>query len=160
MDQSLWQHRDPRQSRRSAPLWTGEPPSLAALSRMRAGLRSAVRAAADGGRPGGLHDDTLDDGLERLLLVFEELVSNGLRHGRGPVSVAVNPTDSGWLLTVTDGAGSLAPVPAVGRDAAAGGQGLYMAARLASAHGWTRHGRGKTVWAVIEPVVAGTGARC
>ena len=159
MDEPLWQQRAPRRGGRSALLWTGEPASLAALSRMRAGLRSAVRAAALDRRPCGPDDAALDDGLERLLLVFEELVSNGLRHGRAPIRVALRATEAGWLLTVADGAGAVPPVPAAGRDAATGGHGLYMAARLATAHGWTRDGAAKTVWAVIEPAAVPVGAR-
>ncbi|NYJ07017.1 ATP-binding protein [Petropleomorpha daqingensis] len=150
MDQPQWQQCPPRQGAGQVLLWDGEPPSLSALSRMRSELRRATEAD----RPAGLDDDAIEDGLERLLLVFEELVSNGLRHGRAPIRVAVHATGCGWLLTVADGAGDRAPVPAVGRDAATGGHGLYMAARLASAHGWTRDGRGKTVWALIETTPA------
>src|SRR4051812_35656207 len=154
MDQPLWQQRAPHHGARLDPLWTGVPSSLAALSRMRSGLRRAVHAAVGDGRPAWLDVEALDDALERLLLVFEELVSNGLRHGRPPICVAVHATASGWLLTVADDAGRIAPVPAVGRDAAAGGMGLHMAAQMASAHGWTREGRRKTVWAVVEPAAA------
>jgi signal transduction histidine kinase len=102
------------------------------------------------GRP-----DTEGDGdaLERLLLAFEELASNGLRHGRPPVQVSVTATDSSWLIDVTDSAHDRPPTPAVDRDAAEGGLGLYLVARLCSAHGWTvLHGR-KHVWACIERAV-------
>jgi signal transduction histidine kinase len=160
MDQPLWPQLAPREGPQLDPLWTGEPPSLAALSRMRSGLRSAVHTAADDGRPAGLDDDAIDDALERLLLVFEELVSNGLRHGRPPIGVTVQWTGCGWLLSVADDNGKTAPVPAVGRDTATGGMGLYMAARLSSAHGWTRDGLRKTVWAVIEPVASAAPAVC
>jgi two-component sensor histidine kinase len=91
-----------------------------------------------------------DDALERLLLAFEELTSNGLRHGRPPVQVAVTATETGWLIDVTDAAPDRPPTPAVGRDAAEGGLGLYLVARLCSAYGWTVQQGRKHVWACIE----------
>jgi signal transduction histidine kinase len=89
---------------------------------------------------------TCDD----VLLAFEELASNGLRHGRPPVRVAVVATRSGWQIEVTDTATDRPPVPAVGRDAAEGGLGLHLVARLASAHGWWVGGGRKTVWARLR----------
>ena len=102
----------------------------------------------DGGRPAGAQEGA----VERLTLAFEELASNALRHGRAPVEVVVTTlADRSWLLTVSDAAGDLPPTPAVGRDAALGGLGLYMVAGLADAHGWTRTADGrKTVWARID----------
>jgi hypothetical protein len=51
---------------------------------------------------------------------------------------------------VVDGAGHAPPSPAVDRDAALGGLGLYLVARLSSAHGWTPTGAGrKLVWAHV-----------
>jgi anti-sigma regulatory factor (Ser/Thr protein kinase) len=91
-----------------------------------------------------------DDALERLLLAFEELASNGLRHGRPPVHVSVHATDTSWLIDVTDAAPDRPPTPAVGRDAADGGLGLYLVARLCSAYGWTVQQGRKHVWACIE----------
>jgi hypothetical protein len=50
-----------------------------------------------------------------------------------------------------DGAGDAAPAPAVDRDAALGGLGLYLVARLSSAHGWAPAEAGrKVVWAEVE----------
>ena len=86
--------------------------------------------------------------MERLLLAFEELVSNGLRHGREPVEVTVTTFDDGWLLQVTDTATDTPPIPAVGRDPSQGGLGLHLVARITAAHGWTVDGTGrKVVWA-------------
>lgn len=90
-----------------------------------------------------------DDAVERLLLIVEELASNGVRHGGAPVTITVTTTGSDWLVDVADGAGDRPPAPAVGRDAALGGHGLYLVAHLSAAHGWTvRDGR-KHVWARI-----------
>jgi hypothetical protein len=78
-------------------------------------------------------------------------VSNGLRHGGGPVSVVVTAAGSAWLVEVSDAAGDAPPVPAVGRDAALGGLGLYLVAQLAGAHGWTPEDGGrKVVWARVD----------
>jgi signal transduction histidine kinase len=91
------------------------------------------------------------EAAERLELVFEELVSNGLRHGGGRVEVTVSATGTGWLLEVLDTAGTTPPTPAIGRDAAHGGLGLYLVARLSSDHGWTPNGTDrKLVWAHVD----------
>jgi signal transduction histidine kinase len=80
---------------------------------------------------------------ERLLLCVEELASNALRHGRPPVQVDLTAFDHYWLLAVADAAFELPPTPAVDRDAADGGLGLYLVARIAGAHGWTVEGSRK-----------------
>ncbi|MGR6967990.1 ATP-binding protein [Geodermatophilus sp. URMC 61] len=88
--------------------------------------------------------------LEELLLVYEELTSNGLRHGRSPVFVRVATTGDGWLVDVTDAAVDHPPVPAVDRDPADGGLGLHLVARLCRAHGWIVDDDRKHVWACVE----------
>lgn len=98
----------------------------------------------------GLPDGVGSDDVERLLLSFEELTSNGLRHGRGPVCVTVTQDATGWLVDVTDAAPDRRPAPAVGRDPAHGGMGLFLVARLSAAHGWwVTRGR-KHVWAHVR----------
>jgi serine phosphatase RsbU (regulator of sigma subunit)/anti-sigma regulatory factor (Ser/Thr protein kinase) len=122
----------------------GAPTTLAELRALRMQLRADL---TNGARPAGADDDDVD----RLLLAFEELVSNGLRHGGGPVSVAVTTAGPGWLLEVTDAAGDAPPVPAVDRDAALGGLGLYLVAQISGAHGWTAEDDGrKVVWARVD----------
>jgi anti-sigma regulatory factor (Ser/Thr protein kinase) len=85
-----------------------------------------------------------------LLLVYEELTSNAVRHGRSPVRVRVVVTGRGWLVDVTDAAAERPPLPAVDRDPADGGMGLYLVARLCGAHGWTVDEGRKHVWACVE----------
>jgi len=88
--------------------------------------------------------------VDELMLVFEELTSNGLRHGRPPVSVRVVAASGGWLVDVIDAAVERPPLPAIDRDPARGGLGLYLVARLALAHGWTVDDGRKHVWACVE----------
>jgi hypothetical protein len=71
------------------------------------------------------------------LLVYEELASNAVRHGRLPVCVRVVAIGRGWFVDVTDATVHRPPVPAVDRDPADGGLGLYLVGRLCRAHGWT-----------------------
>lgn len=145
MSDTLWASRPlPRLERPDRAVWRGAPANLAELRVLRMRLRAEL---SDAGRPAGATDDDLD----RLLLAFEELVSNGLRHGRTPVEAAVTTSETGWLLEVSDGAGESGPVPAVGRDAALGGLGLYLVAQLCGSHGWAAQDDGrKIVWARLD----------
>lgn len=114
-------------------------PDLPALTRARhqLGSRLVGQAVAE------------PDDVERLLLAFEELASNGVRHGRGTVTVRVLCGPAGWLVDVADGAVDRPPVPAVDRDPSRGGMGLGMVARLCPAHGWSVSGGSKHVWACV-----------
>lgn len=143
MTEALWCRRPlPQHGPSARAVVDGWPTTLAELR----SLRLRLRASLDDGLPPG----AAEEDLERLLLVFEELVSNGLRHGGAPVQVVVSETGTGWLIEVGDATGDVPPVPAVGRDAALGGLGLYLVARVAGAHGWTADGDGrKAVWAWV-----------
>ena len=107
---------------------------------------------------GTLRDDLTGDALphgadaddvDRLLLAFEELASNGLRHSGEPVIVTVSACSGGWLIDISDARPDSPPVPAVDRDPAFGGLGLHLIARLAAAHGWAAAGTRKHVWACL-----------
>lgn len=87
---------------------------------------------------------------QRLLLCVEELTSNALRHGRAPVQVDLTAFGQYWLLAVGDAAIERPPTPAVDRDAADGGLGLYLVARICGAHGWTVEDSRKVVWVRID----------
>ena len=152
---STWTRRTPPAlGRRGTGAWHGRPGTAAEATAMRGQLRAALRDH-------WLPLRTGQDGAGVLLLVFEELVSNALRHGRPPVEVTVTVAGGGWLLEVCDGAPDRPPVPAVDRDAAQGGMGLKLVARLCEDHGWTLLGDRKLVWAgvdlVAEQVRATTG---
>ncbi len=141
MNQHPWVHRPPPElDAEAAQLWRGRPTSAAELTAGRAQLRTTATRSAE----------LLDEDLERLLLVFEELASNGLRHGAPPVDVTVSTTAGGWLLQVTDTAVDRPPTPPVGRDPAAGGMGLHLVADLCPSHSWDVHGGRKVVWGCLE----------
>jgi hypothetical protein len=88
-----------------------------------------------------------EDAREGLLLVFEELSSNALRHGGGAVEALIVANAAGWLIVLSDGAPDRPPRPAVDRDPALGGMGLPMVAQLSLQYGWAGEGARKHVWA-------------
>ena len=122
--------------------WNWELSSVAELPRVRQDLRRGLAAAA-----GGPTAAELD---EAVVLAFDEMASNALRHGGGRVRATVRPLAGAWLVEVRDGAADTPPTPAVGRDPSEGGLGLYLIAELASDHGWYVTGGTKHVWAVLR----------
>jgi hypothetical protein len=106
-------------------------------------IRRQLAAALHGG-------DRRRGAEERLLLCVEELASNALRHGRAPVQVNLTAFEHYWLLAVSDAAVETPPTPAVDRDAADGGLGLYLVARICGAHGWTVQASRKVAWVRID----------
>ena len=144
MTDELWRRRvRPCPDAPGTTVWDAVPATPAELTAHRAQLRRLL--LGDPTATGRCAED-----LDRLLLAFEELGSNGLRHGGPPVRVTVTATATGWVLDVTDDAEDMPPVPAVGRDAAEGGLGLYLIARLSSDRGWEPVGGRKHVWARID----------
>ncbi|MGY1833945.1 ATP-binding protein [Blastococcus sp. SYSU DS0510] len=132
----------PRSDGRILGRWRPMRPSDVTAARRQLGA-----ALHDGVRPRG----ATEGGVERLLLAFEELVSNAVRHGRSPVEVMVTDHGQCWLLEVVDAAGDVPPTPDPGRDAALGGLGLALVAEISGAHGWEPLGSGsKTVWARVD----------
>jgi anti-sigma regulatory factor (Ser/Thr protein kinase) len=148
MSTEHWQQLAPPDvSDRAEVVWRWEISRPAQLTAARGALRNDL---AGDGLPEGADADDVD----RLLLAFEELASNGLRHTGQPVTVAVTGTARGWLINVSDARPDHPPVPAVDRDPAFGGLGLHLIARLAASHGWTPIGGRKHVWACLTPASA------
>jgi hypothetical protein len=143
MNTPLWEERPlPQQLQDSLPAWDWDLHRAADLTTSRIELQAKV---LDAGVPPG----DIADGVERLLLAYEELASNGFRHGQGPVQTAVTAAGDGWLIDVIDAAVDRTPAPAVDRDPATGGLGLYLIARLCAAYGWSVVAGRKHVWGYV-----------
>jgi len=123
-------------------VWRWDLTSLAELPAARAALRSRLGFV-------GLPVQDEDTAGERLVLAFDELASNALRHGESPVVATIVAGSGGWLLNVSDRAPEMMPSPAVDRDPAQGGLGLHLVARLSVAHGWYVDDGCKHVWACL-----------
>ena len=126
-------------------VWRWDLVTIAELPAARAALRGQLGDA-------GIAAER-DPSGERLVLAFDELASNALRHGASPVVATVVAGSGGWLIDVSDRAPGTMPAPAVDRDPAKGGMGLHMVARLAVAHGWYVDGACKHVWACLPAVI-------
>lgn len=140
MEQPLWPRRPLPQV--TGPLFERAVSELAQLRNVRAQLRAWV---ADSLADSLVAESDLDD----LLVVVDELASNGLRHGRVPVRVCAVRTAQWLLLDVSDGDPQQGPEPAVGRDPALGGMGLRMVAHMTVDRGWAVTDGRKHVWACL-----------
>ena len=128
-------------------VWRWDLRALGELPAARAGLRARLGHA--GFPPAGE-----DESGEQLVMAFDELASNALRHGESPVVATVVAGTGGWLLDVSDRAPEVMPAPAVGRDPAQGGMGLHLVARMSVAHGWYVDAGTKHVWACLPSEVS------
>jgi hypothetical protein len=126
-------------------MWRWDLDTVAQLPAARNALRSLLGSHGD--------PDDEDGGGEGLVLAFDELASNALRHGECPVVATIVAGSGGWLLDVSDRARESLPEPAVDRDPALGGMGLHLVARMAVAHGWYVDGPSKHVWACLPTAV-------
>ena len=122
--------------------WHWEFSHVSELPRARAELRQGLAAASS-----GTEDATGLD--EAVVLAFDEMASNALRHGGGGVRARVQRTAQAWLVEVCDNAPTRPPEPAVGRDPSLGGLGLYLIAEMSDAHGWFLADTTKSVWALL-----------
>jgi hypothetical protein len=85
-----------------------------------------------------------------LLLVLDELGSNGLRHAPAPVVLQLARRAGAWLIVATDAAPNVLPAPAIGRPRQFGGMGLSLIAELSNRHGVHRDAHRKAVWALVS----------
>ncbi|WP_217145999.1 SpoIIE family protein phosphatase [Streptomyces sp. AC627_RSS907] len=87
----------------------------------------------------------LDEAVFATELIVSELVTNAIRHGKGPVRLRLIHDQDRLLTEVTD-ANSASPHLRHARESDEGGRGLYIVMRLSS-HWGVRHGRrDKTIW--------------
>ncbi|WP_245753795.1 ATP-binding protein [Geodermatophilus ruber] len=121
-------------------VWHWQLETMHEVSRVRADLRARI------GHP-SVSSSSTEDARDGLLLVFEELASNALRHGGGSVRAMIIAGPDGWLLDLSDEAPDRPPVPAVDRDPALGGMGLHLVAQLSADYGWEERPGRKHVWA-------------
>ena len=127
-------------------VWRWDLGAVGELPAARAGLRTRL---GDVGFP----PDGEDNAGESLVLAFDELASNALRHGESPVVATVVAGSGGWLLDVTDRGAETMPTPALDRDPAHGGMGLHLVARMSVAHGWYVDEGLKHVWACLPTTI-------
>ena len=122
--------------------WFWELSAVSELPRIRAQLRRGLAEESAG-------DPAAEEFDEAVVLAFDEMASNALRHGGGGVRARVQRTPDAWLIEVRDSAADSPPQPAVGRDPSQGGLGLYLIAEMAHAHGWHLADGQKSVWALL-----------
>ncbi len=140
----------------ASPVWPSAPPPdaqpgwrwalshVAELPRVRAQLRRHLVGAL-----AGAEDDAAAELVDRVVLAFDEMASNALRHGGTGVAARVASHQECWLVEVVDSAAVRPPTPAIGRDPSQGGLGLYLIAEMSTAHGWHTRGDIKSVWALL-----------
>src|SRR5919206_3059392 len=104
-------------------VWHWQLSSMSLVSRVRSDLRARIAHPS-------VSSSSTDDARDGLLLVFEELASNALRHGGGDVRALVVAGTGGWVVDPPAEAPDRPPVPAVDRDPALGGMGLHLVAQL------------------------------
>jgi anti-sigma regulatory factor (Ser/Thr protein kinase) len=100
------------------------------------------------------------EAIEPALLVVTELLSNAIDHGRAPVRLAVELSDTGVHVEVHDGAPE--PPKLQARDLLQRrGRGLQMVEALSLRWGWIPDSPGKLVWADVPtewPASPGAGS--
>jgi serine phosphatase RsbU (regulator of sigma subunit)/anti-sigma regulatory factor (Ser/Thr protein kinase)/PAS domain-containing protein len=88
-------------------------------------------------------------------LIVSELVTNAIRHGRGPVSLRLIRTENRLICAVSDGS-STSPHMRRAKVVEEGGRGLFLVAQFAARWG-TRHTTdGKIIWAELLAPAAET----
>lgn len=104
--------------------------------------RQVVREAA---ASWGLSEDLADDAQ----LIVTELVSNGIDHGEGLITLTVSRRADGMLVEVHDESAKQPLVRPVDPSSARG-RGMQLVQALSKRWGTTPDGRGKVVWAELK----------
>ena len=82
-------------------------------------------------------------------LVVTELVSNGIDHGEGPITLSVSRKPAGMLVEVHDESSKQPQLRPVNPNSARG-RGMQLVQALSARWGTTPGARGKVVWAELE----------
>ncbi|MFD0267341.1 ATP-binding protein [Streptomyces sp. NPDC127106] len=127
-----------------------------AVGRQPGSRRSRRRRKASAGRArrlvtGRLRVWGLDDLADTAELLVSELVTNALRHARGPVRLNLRATDDRLLCEVED-ACDADPVRRTAPLGAEGGRGIELLDLLGEAWGSYRTATGKTTWFELSAV--------
>ncbi|MDX3661058.1 ATP-binding protein [Streptomyces sp. ID05-26A] len=93
----------------------------------------------------GLSEDLTDDAQ----LVVTELVSNGIDHGEGPITLTVSRRAGGMLVEVHDQSSQLPQLRPVDPNSARG-RGMQLVQALSVKWGTKPQTSGKVVWAQLE----------
>ncbi|WP_245778046.1 ATP-binding protein [Lentzea xinjiangensis] len=105
----------------------------------------ARRVVRDAAASWGLSEDLADDAQ----LVVTELVSNGIDHGEGTITLTVSRKSGGMLVEVHDESSAQPQVRPVDTNSARG-RGMQLVQALSVRWGITPDGNGKVVWAQLE----------
>ncbi|WP_030478926.1 ATP-binding protein [Lentzea albidocapillata] len=92
-----------------------------------------------------LSEDLVDDAQ----LVVTELVSNGIDHGEGPITLTVSRKAGGMLVEVHDESSKLPELRPVDPSSPRG-RGMQLVRALSVKWGTTPQSGGKVVWAQLE----------
>lgn len=147
MPEPLTEIQPPTVARGPLTVWeVGEAADLSAVRTAlcrRAGEHEQHVDGKDSGRP------LFASAAERVGLVFSELATNALRHGRSPVTVTLARSRDGWLVTVSDAQPDDGPLVVERARNRSGGHGLRLVLQLSRHVGWYRDMRLKHVWAEV-----------
>jgi anti-sigma regulatory factor (Ser/Thr protein kinase) len=91
-------------------------------------------------------DEVADDAI----LVASELAANAVRHGRPPVTLALEYRDGRVRISVHDSGHGTDPRSPAPSTTSGSGRGLAIVRDIAVDHGWDRDDDGLTVWAELE----------
>ncbi|MGH1554828.1 ATP-binding protein [Streptomyces sp. L7] len=92
--------------------------------------------------------DCHDDLIDTCRLLASELLTNAVRHGRGPINLALSATDTTLTLDVRD-QDPTPPQPRRADPDVETGRGLALVAALADQWGTRPEPGGKTIWCTL-----------
>jgi anti-sigma regulatory factor (Ser/Thr protein kinase) len=110
----------------------GEPAAVA-------GARRTASGVLHGWGLGTLADETV--------LMLDELVTNAVQHGTGPIELRLHvDDDAGMLFAEVRDTSAILPTRREATPGDEDGRGLALITRLAASYGWARVDGGKIVW--------------